>query len=143
MRIREYIAKFAKENDLVFINDTAHGLNVDRDEPADRNSNEDKDCVFLNVIETGSFTMREFGRKFEILRNVEVGFFKRCIKETDGNEYQDDFEKLFELVKKFYISLNKEFDVQSATFDNAVDNLDSNNTVYKLNFSISEVETLC
>lgn len=143
MKIREFIADFAIKNNLVFINDTSAGLNIDRDDPADSETPNDKDCIFLNVVETGSMTMREFNRKFEVIRNIEVGLLKRCHKEADGIEYQADFEKLFEVVKKLYLSLNKEFDIQSATFDNAVDSLDSNNVVYKLNFSISEVENVC
>lgn len=141
--IKDFLNKFACKNGLYLIVDTSYGLNVDRDEPADRGDVKDTDAVFLNVIESGSMSISESGRKLNIIHNYEIGLFKRCIKETDGISYYDDIQFLLNIIKDLMIDIHNEFDVQNASYDTAIDSLDSNNVVVKLNLSIEEDVNIC
>lgn len=141
--IRDFLNKFAQDENLDFIVETAHGLNVARDEVvSDRNTFGDKNCLFYNVIESGSINTIS-SRKIDVVTNYEVGLLKRCIKETDGDEYYNDIKELKQILIRLFKSVNSKFNVQSATFDTAVDSLDNNNVIIKLNFAIVEDINIC
>lgn len=141
--IKDFLEKFSQDENLDFIVETAHGLNVARDEVvSDRNTPGDNNCLFYNVIESGSINTFS-SRKIDIITNYEVGLLKRCIKETDGIEYYNDIKELKKIIIRLYKRINEEFNVKSATFDTSVDSLDNNNVIIKLNFAIIDTINIC
>lgn len=143
MSIVEFLEKWSKEHNLDLIIDTSYGLNVDRDENvADRGSNEDRIGLFYNIIETGNFTVVS-DRKIQLSHNYEIGLLKRCYKETNGIEYYNDINLLLELLRSLFTAIYKDFELMSSTYETAVDSLDNNNVIVKMNFSLTEVINLC
>lgn len=143
--IREVLQDWIKENDCYLITDTTQGLNVDRDRNiSDRGDYRDKDAVFLNIAESGTLQLDELGRSINIEHTYELGLFKKCLKETDGDEYYNDNQFLMGKIVSLFRYLSQKLDVSYGSYSNAVDQLDSNNVCIKLQITISEKDTnLC
>lgn len=137
--IKDFINDFGEKYNLDIIIDTSYGLNVDRDDNIyDRDNIEDKNVLFLNVSESGTMSIDEYGRRIFIERSFEIGFFKKCLKETDGVDYYNDTQYLLNIVTKFFRELTKEYNVGYSSYNNGVDQLDSNNVAIRLQFTITD-----
>lgn len=141
--IRNFLLNYATLKGWNLITDTQNGLNVDRDETADRETENDKDAIFLNVIETGTIVSNEIGSSLTVNRTFELGLLKRCIKETDGVDYYTDVQYLIGEAIELYKNLVVEYNVTNGTYDTGVDNLDNNNCLCKLTFTLEETLPNC
>lgn len=138
-QIVDFIQEFADNKGLDIIIDNTAGLNVDADSNiSDRGKDGDKNTIFLNIIENGNMGVDEYGRKVTISHNYEIGLFKKCIKETDGISYYRDTQELLGVALQLFRALIKEYDIDNATYSNAIDNLDSNQVALKLEVTINE-----
>lgn len=144
MNIAQTLRQFADANEIELIVDTSAGLNVDRDENvSDAETNGDKNCLFYNIIENGTMQIGEFNRKMNIVHNYEIGILKRCIKETSGEDYFNGIQELMDIASLLFEVLHQEYEIMSASYDTAVDSLDNNNIIVKLNVSITETVNIC
>lgn len=140
--IRKYLSDYAESKGFKLITETTFGLNVDSDEQVD-DLTDAKEELFLNVVENGNLATNQFGSSINVTHNYEIGLFKRCIKENDGDEYYNDIQLLIYEMLELYKSLMFDFDIQSATYETGVDALDSNNVAIKLIFSVVEKLDIC
>ena len=139
-----WLAAYAEQKGWKLITDTSYGLNVESDEQiTDAGDAATQDEVFYNVIESGSFDSTS-DIALSVTRNFEIGLFRRCVKETSGEDYYNNLQDLIRTVVVMYRDiLNSYESVYQGSYETAVDELDSNNVMVKLNFSISDSESLC
>lgn len=140
--ITDFLACYAEKHNMNLIVETTNGLNVDRDEPYTRGHANDRDCIFYNIIESGVFNVIS-DRKLQITHNYEIGFFKRCYKEVEGEEYYKDLKYLLNVITDLMKELYREYELSTATYDTGVDSLDDNDVAIRLNISIIDIITIC
>lgn len=137
--IKTFCEEFSFAYDLRLITDTVSGLNALSDRQIADDGNEDlRPEMFLNVQETGTMSSNESGNSIVVEHSYEVGFFKRCPKETFGDVYYAYKEEMLSKAKKFFIYLIEEYDITAASYSSGYDELDSNNVCIKLEFNIQE-----
>lgn len=142
--IRNICLEWATENGLDLITDSTAGLNAVADRNiSDREDARDKDVLFLNIAETTVMQMLEGGRIMTVEHTYELGLFKKCLKETDGDAYYDDNQHLLEQVISLFQYLSKKLNVTYGSTSNAVDQLDSNNVCIRLQINVTERITVC
>ena len=140
----KWLAAYAEQKSWKLITDTSYGLSVDSDDQiTDAEDSETQDEVFYNVIESGSFDNTS-DIALTVTRNFEVGLFRRCIKETSGEDYYNKLQGLIKAIVVMYRDISNSYvSVSQGSYETAVDELDSNNVMVKLNFSISDAVSLC
>ena len=142
--IRNICMEWAAENDLDLITDSTAGLNAVADRNiSDREDAQDKDVLFLNIAETGTLQTTDTGRFITVSHTYEIGLFKKCLKEIDGDAYYDDSQYLLGQVVSLFIYMSKRLDLTMGSYSNAIDQLDSNNVCIRLQVSIDEKITIC
>ena len=142
--IRNICMEWAAENDLDLITDSTAGLNAVADRNiSDREDAQDKDVLFLNIAETGTMQTTDTGRFVTVSHTYEIGLFKKCLKEIDGDSYYEDSQILLERVVSLFIYLSKQLELTMGSYSNAIDQLDSNNVCIRLQVSIDEKITIC
>ena len=142
--IRNICLEWATENGLDLITDSTAGLNAVSDRNiSDREDAQDKDVLFLNIAETTIMQILEGGRIMTVEHTYELGLFKKCLKETDGDSYYEDSQILLERVISLFQYLSKKLNVAYGTTSNAFDQLDSNNVCIRLQVNATERITVC
>lgn len=142
--IRNICLEWAMENGLDLITDSTAGLNAVADRNiSDRGDAQDKDVLFLNIAETGTLQTADTGRFVTVSRTYEIGLFKKCLKETNGDSYYEDSQYLLSRAISLFIYMSKRLDLTMGSYSNAIDQLDSNNVCVRLQVSIDEKITIC
>lgn len=142
--IRNICMEWATENGLDLITDSTAGLNAVADRNiSDREDAHDKDVLFLNIAETGTLQTADTGRFVTVSHTYEIGLFKKCLKETDGDSYYEDSQILLERVVSLFIYLSKQLELTMGSYSNAIDQLDTNTVCIRLQVSIDEKITIC
>lgn len=137
------IRNFAHKNDMVCIVDSSYGLNTTIDQYiADKGSVNDKDTLFYNIMSTGVMQIVS-DRKYDITHTFEVGIFRRAIKEDDSENYFVDLASIIDKIEELFIFIYREFDVQNATYDVGLGDLDMNCVSAKMTVSVIEHKTMC
>lgn len=144
--MREFVKllkEFAKKNDMICIVDSSYGLNTTIDKYiADKGDVNDKDTLFYNIISTGNIQI-DSDRKYSVQHNFEIGIFRRCHKEDEGENYFVDLADVIDKIEELFIEIYKNFDVYSGTYDVGIDDLDMNCVCVKLTVSITDKKTIC
>lgn len=144
--MREFVKllkEFAKKNDMICIVDSSYGLNTTIDKYiADKGDVNDKDTLFYNIISTGNIQI-DSDRKYSVQHNFEIGIFRRCYKEDEGENYFVDLADVIDKIEELFIEIYKNFDVYSGTYDVGIDDLDVNCVCVKLTVSITDKKTIC
>lgn len=142
--IRNICMEWATENGLDLITNSTTGLNVIADRNiSDREDAQDKDVLFLNIAETTVMQMLEGGRIMTVEHTYELGLFKKCLKETDGDSYYEDSQYLLERVISLFIYLSKQLNITYGSTSNAIDQLDTNTVCVRLQVNATERITVC
>lgn len=142
--IRNICMEWATENDLDLITDSTAGLNAIADRNiSDREDAQDKDVLFLNIAETGTLQASDTGRFVTVSHTYEIGLFKKCLKETDGDSYYEDSQYLLDQIVSLFIFMNKQLNLTMGSYSNAIDQLDANTVCIRLQVSIDEKITIC
>ena len=142
--IKSVVEDFALDNELSVIVDTAQGLNVERDRDVNDAYKTDNDCIFLNVIMSGSMQSKLYNTALETDHSFEIGFLRRVLKqESEGSAYYDAISDLIEYAQALTYILHDRFEVIGASYSSGVDELDNNNAIVRLNISIKETQNIC
>ncbi len=142
--IRNICMEWATENGLDLITDSTAGLNAIADRNiSDREDAQDKDVLFLNIAETGTLQTSDTGRFVTVSHTYEIGLFKKCLKETDGDSYYEDSQYLLDQIVSLFIFMNKRLNLTMGSYSNAIDQLDANTVCIRLQASIDEKITIC
>lgn len=136
--------EWATENGLDLITDSTSGLNTVADRNIfDKEDAHDKDVLFLNIAETGTLQTSDTGRFVTVSHTYEIGLFKKCLKETDGDSYYEDSQYLLDQIVSLFIFMNKQLVLTMGSYSNAIDQLDANTVCVRLQVSIDEKITIC
>lgn len=138
--ISDFLANYAVEHDYYWLTETDAGNNQQIDKFL---LSTQEYALYYNIIESGEFTVNDTNSRVSVVRTIELCLFKKDIKEDLGVNYFPILECLLEKQVDIYKALTKEFEINSATYQNGVDSQDATLAVVKLTITYTENYSNC
>lgn len=129
--VRDYALRFAPEFDVIV--ETASGINVRAD------YTKLKSLIWVNINEKGIVKDVYSGLKTQLQRTVEISFGRDCVKEDEGENYDEIKYDLYEEATNLFYYLTVLIPgITAVSFATGVDVYDQNMVVVKLTVSFED-----